>query len=98
MSTPREILATAKRNDGGFFKAFEFGNLCISIQASHNHYCSPRIDLEELLNYDSLELAILENINGARVFINPHTDSRFNQTKWVERFETGLTNPVAGFV
>ena len=97
MSGPKEILASAKRNPGGFFKLIGFGSLGISIQGSQSHYCSPRINLENLTNYDSLEIAILELYDDEKYFVNIREDDRFKDFEWADRFEPG-SNPVAGYV
>ncbi|HUU87871.1 MAG TPA: hypothetical protein VMX17_08970 [Candidatus Glassbacteria bacterium] len=97
MSGPKELLASAKRQPGGFFNSIEFGSIVVSIQGSKFHYCSPRIDLENLADYDSLEIAILQNNGEEKRFINIHEDEKFSKFEWAVMFEEG-SNPVAGYV
>lgn len=55
------------------FKGIDIGNFTVSIQASSNHYCTPRHTLKNLNEYEDMEIAIFEKDK----WIQPHTDLRF---------------------
>jgi hypothetical protein len=97
MSSPKELLVSAKRTPGGFFRLIDFGSVGVSIQGSKFHYCSPRIDLENLTDYDSLEIAILHVEGDEKKFVDLHNDERFKNFTWLDKFEPG-DNPVAGYI
>jgi hypothetical protein len=46
------------------FKPIKAGNYNVSIQASENHYCSPRKTLEDIFEYYSFEVAIWQGEDG----------------------------------
>lgn len=60
----RELL---KQEEKGYstsyrkFKAIKIGDYSFSIQASGSHYCSPRITMEDIYYYRTMEIAILKN-------------------------------------
>jgi hypothetical protein len=70
--------------------AENYGDVTLSIQASRDHYCTPRIDDLPLDNYEEAEIALL--LNGQ--LIHPR---RIGIMGFDELFEKG-TNPVAGYV
>lgn len=44
------------------YKHIEFNNgINLSIQASTSHYCTPRITLDDLKGYDTMEIALIGN-------------------------------------
>lgn len=47
-----------KRKPNGFFPAFDFGEFKVSIQASETHYCNPKIKLDWLASYHSVEVRV----------------------------------------
>ncbi len=60
----------------------------MSIQASENHYCTPRKTID-LKGYTEMEIAIFDNNDWA----NPHEDDRFKDfsrlDELLERFQEG---------
>lgn len=49
------------------FKHIRKGDVSLSIQASYGHYCTPRKTLNELVNYSSMEFALIRNGEFIRV-------------------------------
>lgn len=75
-----------------FFEPLEFYPYRISIQASAFHYSSPRIVTRDLYQYDSWEIALLDNMGG-------WVDVAALGFPWAEEHFTGdagVTEPVVG--
>jgi len=98
MSTPREILASIIRSvDGSFFKPIDFGDFSVSAQGSDFHYCSPRINLKNLIEYDSVEIAVFRMVDGEKCFVNIRNDKLFKDFVWADKFED-QSHPVAPYI
>lgn len=73
------------------------GDYQISIQASDSHYCTPRRTLENLEEYDTMEIAIFQNGE----WVQPRNDEKFQQfpryEELVDHYEEGDC-AVGGFV
>lgn len=50
-----------KGNIGGRFKAIKISDYYLSIQASYGHYCTPRLTLENIYHYETMEIAIIKD-------------------------------------
>lgn len=79
------------------FKGIDIGRFTISIQASQNHYCTPRHTLNDIYKYEDMEIAIFEKDK----WIQPHTDIRFKNfnrlDELLDRYEEGNI-AVGGYV
>ena len=79
------------------FKWIEAGDYRMSIQASEYHYCEPRLTLEDLSNYEEMELALFKNGE----WVQPREDEKIKSfpryAELEERYEKGNV-AVAGYV
>jgi hypothetical protein len=79
------------------FKGIQVGEFVISVQASVNHYCTPRktLPLEE---YSSFEIALFDKSDD---WINPHSDYRLKEfprlEELLENYEDANV-PVGGHI
>jgi hypothetical protein len=63
------------------FMPIDIGNgMKASIQASHYHYCSPRMNLHSSDEYETFEVALLYNDK----WFHPEKDERFSNCTWAE--------------
>lgn len=91
----RELLEC--KDTSGIFRINEWINLGdykLSIQASNSHYCTPRENLIDLFEYESMEVAIFKNGD----FINLEKDSFFDKWKDRDLFLENYDTQVAGYV
>lgn len=70
------------------------GNYEVSIQASTTHYSIPSKTLENLFDYEAMEVAIIQN----NQFVNIGEDAFFNEWKEREKFLEDYDGEVAGFI
>lgn len=68
------------------------GDLTISIQASENHYCHPKINSNCSDIYEKFEVALLLN----KEWFHPESDSRFKNCDWTKHWSE--YDDVAGYV
>ncbi len=66
----RQMLASAKRRSfgqpwSGTFDGFQFGKYKISVQGGRGNYSSPRQDLDNLTDYEELEIAMMDDSGWA---------------------------------
>lgn len=81
-------------NDDKFgFKRLKLGRYEISIQGSRYHYCSPKVDSDNINTYDTLEVAIFKNGH----WYHPYLSKKFKNKSYINKFEIGHTS-VAGYM
>lgn len=64
------------------FKPVQVGPYEVSIQASENHYCTPRENYASADPYTSFEVAIFRN----DWFVLPQEDARFKGREWAHKW------------
>ena len=71
----------------------------LSIQASETHYSSPKTHLEDIQDYDKVEIAMFHKNKGG--WVNPHAEEFMKDFKrlneLLEVYEDGAI-PVGGYV
>ena len=77
-------------------EGLEFGNYHISIQASIDHYSSPRITTE-YSNYTSMELAVFDKESGSE-FVNVSTHEQLKNFDRLDELQESWNHVVYGFV
>ena len=74
----RELLKNRDMKDGmRLLERIKLGDYELSIQASEHHYSYPKETLNNLFDYEDMEIAIFKNDE----FINVEKDSFFNEWK-----------------
>lgn len=79
----RELLKNRSVDDGmRLLERIKLGDYELSIQASEHHYSYPKETLNNLFDYEDMEIAIFKN----NEFVNIEEDSFFNRWKDREEF------------
>lgn len=71
------------------------GNFKISIQASRNHYCSPRQWLDDITEYEKFEIAIF---NENDEWVNIQNDNRFMEFDEIEGILDNYDGMVGAYI
>ena len=67
-------------NSGAHFLPIHIGEMKASIQASENHYCSPRETFVSSDEYDEFEVALIFDED----WFHPEKDERFANATWAK--------------
>lgn len=94
----RKLLKVKKEYGNFGFKQLErlkVGKYYLSVQASEGHYCIPRKNLNNIFNYEALEIAIL---NEDGTWCNLEHDDFFDEWKERENFLDSYDGMVGAYV
>lgn len=89
-STTGERLVFSSRN----FEAIKVRDYMLSVQASENHYCTPRRTLSDVYEYSEMEVALLKD----NEFVDVAEDQFFNSWERREEFLERFDGQVAPYV
>jgi hypothetical protein len=76
------LLKSMNRNDDFYFGSIDVNGFMVAIYAGDTALCIPRKDLESILDYKTIQVAIYDLEDA----IHPQKDDRFSSFDWAKYF------------